>query len=67
MFEQKVRTVVNTRAAQGRSVTYVDMYSVLELSDLADGVHPNATGYGKMADVWYGAIAELLARRCSSE
>ncbi len=30
-----------------------------DLSDLADGVHPNATGYRKMAAAWYDAL-----RRC---
>lgn len=31
------------------------MYRALTLSDLADGVHPNATGYRKMGAVWYDA------------
>lgn len=67
IFDQEIRAVVNNRAAQGRQVAYVDMYRVLELTDLADGVHPNATGYDKMANVWYGAIAERLEQRCLSE
>lgn len=66
IFAQEVRAIATTRAAQGRRVTYVDMHSVLEPADLADGVHPNAVGYAKMADVWYGAIAQLLQQRCSS-
>ena len=66
IFEQEARAIVNTRADQGRSVSYINMYSVLELEDLADGVHPNAIGYDKMADAWYGAIAQLLEERCTN-
>ena len=35
------------------------MYNALTLSDLADGIHPNATGYGKMAPVWEQGIKAL--------
>jgi hypothetical protein len=28
--------------------------------DLADNVHPNDTGYGKMAGVWFTALKEML-------
>lgn len=65
VFAQEVQAIVNMRAAQGRRVAYVDMYSALAMTDLADGVHPNAMGYEKMADVWYEAIAQLLEQRCS--
>jgi lysophospholipase L1-like esterase len=65
-LDQELREIVNTRVAQGRQVTYVDMYNVLDLADLADGVHPNAIGYDKMSDVWYEAIAELREQRCST-
>lgn len=29
-------------------------------SDLRDGVHPNAAGDAKMADVWYPALIQAL-------
>jgi lysophospholipase L1-like esterase len=63
-FSQDVQAIVNNRADQGRPVTFVDMYSVLNLEDLADGVHPNERGYEKMAEVWYTTIDQLLERRC---
>ncbi|NEQ44572.1 MAG: SGNH hydrolase [Leptolyngbya sp. SIOISBB] len=66
IFEQAVQEIVSTRADQGRLVSYVNMYSALELEDLADGVHPDTTGYDKMANRWYAAIAGLLEQRCTA-
>ena len=40
----------------------VDMHSALTTADLADGVHPNAGGYDKMAARWYAAL-QLGARQ----
>lgn len=38
------------------NVTPVDMASALTLDMLADSIHPNATGYGVMANTWYAAL-----------
>lgn len=46
-------------AAMGARFHFLDMHAVLSASDLADGVHPNITGYNKMADAWYGAIQAI--------
>ena len=35
------------------------MYNALTTADLADGVHPNAGGYDKMAAVWYTALQSV--------
>ncbi|GMA16178.1 RICIN domain-containing protein [Deinococcus metallilatus] len=48
--------VVRSRAAQGQKVTLVDVNAALNVADLADGVHPNSTGYSKLANVWYQAL-----------
>lgn len=63
---QKVRTfnaalpdIVAAQASQGKKVKFVDMYSQLRAADLADGVHPNQTGYNKIAQVWDRAISQL--------
>ena len=55
-FNAAIPGIVQTRAAAGKHVHLVDMYRALTLSDLADGVHPNATGYRKMAVAWYDAL-----------
>ncbi|MEV4822309.1 cellulose binding domain-containing protein [Micromonospora sp. NPDC049274] len=55
-YNAAIPGIVQTRAAAGKHVHLVDMYRALTLSDLADGVHPNATGYRKMAVAWYDAL-----------
>jgi lysophospholipase L1-like esterase len=43
-------------ASKGPRVFTVGMQELLEPSDYADGVHPNAAGYDKMARAWEAAI-----------
>jgi len=49
------------QAALGRRVTFLDMHASLELTDLVDGVHPNAIGYAKMAAAWLPAITNVIS------
>lgn len=58
-FNAAIPGIVQSKAAAGRHVHLVDMYSALTSSDLADGVHPNAGGYSKMATVWYNALRSV--------
>ncbi|MFI7129346.1 cellulose binding domain-containing protein [Nonomuraea sp. NPDC050153] len=58
-YNSAIPGIVQSRAAAGRRVHLVDMYSALTTADLADGVHPNAGGYGKMANVWYNALRSV--------
>ncbi|MDP4180635.1 MAG: carbohydrate-binding protein [Bacillota bacterium] len=55
-YNAQIPTIVQNKVSQGKPVYMVDMNKALTVSDLGDGVHPNAAGYGKMADVWYNAI-----------
>ncbi|MDG4786824.1 GDSL-type esterase/lipase family protein [Micromonospora sp. WMMD1102] len=55
-FNAAIPQIVQTRANAGRPVYLVNMYNALTAADLADGVHPNATGYSKMATTWYNAL-----------
>jgi lysophospholipase L1-like esterase len=59
-FNNQIPGIVQSKVNSGKPVYMVDMYSALTLSDLADGVHPNRTGYDKMADVWFNAIRSDL-------
>ncbi|MEU4688258.1 SGNH/GDSL hydrolase family protein [Actinoplanes sp. NPDC023714] len=46
-------------ARHPRNVTLVDM-SVIPASDTVDGVHPDTTGYQKMAFQWYQGLRRVL-------
>ena len=46
-------------AQKGPLTHLVDMHSALTTADLADGVHPNAGGYDKMAARWYSALQSV--------
>lgn len=60
-YNGKIPAVIQTRASAGKHVVMVDM-SKMPSSQLADGVHPNDTGYAYMADVWYAAIKDVLPK-----
>ncbi len=51
--------IVDGAAGAGKKVHLVDMFSALNAGDLADGVHPHAGGYSKMATAWYEALLSV--------
>lgn len=59
-FNAAIPAIVQSKVDAGRNVHLVEeMYGALTMGDLADGVHPNATGYSKMATVWYDALLSV--------
>jgi lysophospholipase L1-like esterase len=46
-------------AQKGSRTHLVDMHSAVSTADLADGLHPNAAGYDKMAARWYSALQSV--------
>jgi lysophospholipase L1-like esterase len=57
-----IQDLADTRIAGGDRIVVVDMESALSYpGDLADTVHPNDTGYGKMATAWHTKLETLLA------
>ncbi len=59
-FNPFVEARVNAHAAAGRRVTFLDMRAVVPLVDMPDNLHPNQTGYNKMADAWMVAIQAII-------
>ncbi|MFI1950891.1 GDSL-type esterase/lipase family protein [Streptomyces xinghaiensis] len=58
-FNREIRTLVAERQGAGQRVSLIDM-SAVTTADLADYLHPNDTGYGKMADAFYRGIAAAV-------
>ena len=65
-YNAAIPAMVQQRAAAGKHVILVDMYSAFTANAnyktalMNDNIHPNATGYGVMGDTWYNAIASFL-------
>jgi lysophospholipase L1-like esterase len=55
MYNQAVRHIVSDAQGAGKRVAYVDM-SGLTVADLADPLHPNDSGYQKMADAFHRGV-----------
>jgi lysophospholipase L1-like esterase len=58
-FNAAIPGIVQSKVNAGKHVHLVDLHSALTAADLADGVHPNATGYDKMAATWYSALQSV--------
>ena len=62
-YNVSLQNLVNTRIGNGDKLLVVDMEPVLDYSastpDFFDKWHPNPTGYGKMAPVWYSALQSV--------
>jgi len=65
-YNNAIAGVVQTRAANGKHVTMVDMYAAItahadyKTALMNDFLHPNTAGYVVMGDVWYAAIQNYL-------
>jgi len=55
-FNAAIAPDIRAKAAAGKRVHLVDMYPAVAISDLPDGIHPDAAGYSKMAATWYTAL-----------
>ncbi|ELR98076.1 SGNH/GDSL hydrolase family protein [Gloeocapsa sp. PCC 73106] len=61
-FNNLIPDLVEDKAAEGKNVIYVNAGGSLSVEDLAtDGIHPSASGYDELGDVWYQALLENSA------
>ena len=60
-YNAAIPGIVSDKAAQGKRVRLVDVNPALTAGDLADGIHPSAVGYDKMAAVWHAALSSAFA------
>lgn len=60
-FNNSVDKMVEQRVKLGDNIIRVDMENILDYTrDMADMVHPNPSGYEKMAKQWFQAIDEWI-------
>jgi lysophospholipase L1-like esterase len=65
-YNAAIPALVQARAMAGAHVAMVDMYDALtadsdyKTADFSDALHPNDTGYERMAGVWYSKISGFL-------
>lgn len=62
-YNERIRQIVLSSAAQGVRVSFADVNSALSFADVyntvEDSLHMNSTGYSKIADVFFGRISAL--------
>ena len=56
-YNQKSEELVKEKQQAGKPIDFVDLYNILSLDDLPDGVHPNREGFRKIA----GALEACLS------
>jgi lysophospholipase L1-like esterase len=69
-FNEAIPLIVNSKVAQGKKVTFVDMRS-LTVNDLTssispeldNGLHLTAQGYHKIANLWHDAILKVVSNK----
>jgi lysophospholipase L1-like esterase len=61
-YNPYVPIIVSNHAALGQQVYFVNMHPALGTNDLLtkDFLHPNLSGYTKMAAVWFNAITNVI-------
>lgn len=60
-FNGQLAEIVAARSRRGEKVHFVDFRQTVTTEDLADGLHPNAVGYGKIATAWTDAVVQDYA------
>jgi lysophospholipase L1-like esterase len=65
-YNAEIPELVSERAAEGRHIVLVDMYSAFTSNPnyktalLGDNLHPNQAGYVRLAEAWYAALTPYL-------
>ncbi|MBE0426200.1 MAG: putative Ig domain-containing protein [Nitrospirae bacterium] len=60
-FNNNVQAMAEGRIANGDEIVIVDQESALDYAnDMWDNLHPNNSGYNKMADVWFNGLNDFL-------
>ncbi len=60
-FNATIPGIVAAHQSNAENVVFVNMHDALTFADLSDALHPNATGYGKMAGAWFTALTGIVS------
>lgn len=62
-FNNSLPGIVSNFAAAGKQVTFTDMYTAVPVDavNMPDSLHPNTTGYGRMATNWFAAVTNVIS------
>lgn len=60
-YNGAISDLVQQKKTEDKSIDFVDLYYILSLDDLPDGVHPNREGFRKIAKAWDAALSEAIA------
>jgi lysophospholipase L1-like esterase len=61
LLNNLIQSLADARIAAGDRIVVVDMENALSYpGDMADSVHPEDSGYAKMADAWFAVLADIL-------
>lgn len=60
-YNRAISELVRHKQTEEKSIFFVDLYYILSLDDLPDGVHPNREGFRKIAKAWDEALWEAIA------
>src|SRR5438445_5580344 len=66
-FNPFVPMIASNEQSMGRQVYFDDLRSALTTNDLVDGLHPNQTGYNKMATNWFANLTSYISPLRSEE
>ncbi|MFF7205547.1 GDSL-type esterase/lipase family protein [Streptomyces sp. NPDC008141] len=59
-YNNRVRSLVQSKRSSGKKVVLADMDGFLEASDMYDDLHPNDAGYAKIGKAFVAGIATAL-------
>jgi len=67
-FNEAIPEIVKQQRAKGRKCFFVDIHNETGFtkSDYADELHPSASGYAKMAQVWFKYLKPYLQSKTAS-
>jgi lysophospholipase L1-like esterase len=59
-FNAALPAIVQGQSKAGKNVRLVNIANSVSLAEIPDGIHPNASGYSKMAVIWHNALLPHL-------